>query len=46
MLLPAAEKLQQLQQSRTEDVRKYRLAIYALILSFLGLLAKILYDHS
>ncbi len=46
MLLPAAEKLQQFQQSRTEDLRKYRLAIYALILSILGLLAKILYDHS
>lgn len=46
MLLPAAEKLQLLQHSRTENLRKYRLAIYALVVSIIGLLAKILYDHT
>jgi hypothetical protein len=45
MLLPTAEELQQDQQSRADDGRKYRLAIYALVVSILGLVAKILYDH-
>jgi hypothetical protein len=46
MLLPAGERLQQHQQARADDSSKYRLTIYALVLTILGLVAKLLYDHS
>ena len=44
MLLPAAEKLQQESVSRSFERRKYRLAIYGLLVTIIGLLAKLAYN--
>jgi hypothetical protein len=46
MLMQAAEKLQQEAVAKSNDLMKYRLAIYGLLLTILGLLIKLLYDKS
>ena len=43
MLLPAAEKLQQERAAASNERLKYRLAIYALLLTIAGLVAKLAY---
>ncbi|MGN2245026.1 hypothetical protein ACFWZU_16140 [Frateuria sp. GZRR33] len=43
MLLPAAEKLQQERASASSDKSKSRLAIYGLLLTIAGLVAKLAY---
>ena len=42
MLLPAAEKLQDARLTQTRELYKLRLAVYALVVSILALLAKLL----
>jgi hypothetical protein len=43
MLLPAAEKLQQEGAAKSTDLRNYRLGIYALAATILGLIFRLVY---
>ncbi|HEY6898517.1 MAG TPA: hypothetical protein VI279_14760 [Rhodocyclaceae bacterium] len=46
MLMHAAEKLEQESVAKSNDLAKYRLAIYTLILAIIGLLIKLVYDKT